>query len=128
MPQPVSGSAGSRVALLALPALPALLISLPVRATSALLVTSALWDLGVAAFGHATSALPGTSALWDFAQVATGTFAISPFCPAEQSPQVGRRGRVSEGVVGFSFVTPLWGVKVSQYLVAMIKRTTTAIQ
>ena len=68
-----------------------------------------MWDLGVAAFR------------------AVGTFAISPFCAAEQSPLVGRRDRVSEGVVRFSFVTPHWEVRVSQYLVAMIKRTATAM-
>ena len=99
---PVSGQAGSKVTELAL------LISLPVRATSAPLGRAALLDLGVAAFGE-------------------GTSAISPFCTAEQSPQAGRRDRVSEGVVGFSFVTPHWGIRASQYLVAMIKRTTTAI-
>ena len=100
---PVSGQAGSLVAGLAL------LISLPVRATSAPLGTPVMWDLGVAAFRKVR------------------TFAISPFCTAEQSSQVGGGNRVLEGGGGFSFVTPHWGVRMSQYLVAMIKCTTAVI-
>ena len=99
----VSGQAGSMVTGLAL------LISLPVRAMSAPLGTTVMWDLGVAAFRKVR------------------TFAISPFCTAEQSSQVGGGNRVLEGGVGFLFVTPHWGVRMSQYLVAMIKCTTTAI-
>ena len=97
----VSGQATSVAAV-------ALLTLLPVRATLAPLDTTAMWDLGVDAFGK-------------------GTFAISPFCTAERSPQVRRRNHVLEGVVGFSFVTLHWDIRVGLHLAARVKCTTIAI-